>query len=84
MSDIKVETVAFDARFPNGNQTKHCWQNYVDYFKCVEAKGEDYAPCTQFRKAYMSLCPPQWLEKWDEAREGGVSPHFHRVVPTKH
>ena len=36
-----------DARFPNTNQTKHCWQNYVDYHKCILAKGEDFAPCRQ-------------------------------------
>ena len=36
-----------DARFPNQNQTKHCWQNYVDYHKCINAKGEDFAPCRQ-------------------------------------
>ncbi len=36
-----------DARFPNMNQTKHCWQNYVDYHKCINAKGEDFAPCRQ-------------------------------------
>ena len=29
------------------NQTKHCWQNYVDYHKCINAKGEDFAPCRQ-------------------------------------
>jgi cytochrome c oxidase subunit 6b len=29
------------------NQTKHCWQNYVDYHKCVNAKGEEFAPCRQ-------------------------------------
>lgn len=29
------------------NQTKHCWQNYVDYHKCITAKGEDFAPCRQ-------------------------------------
>ena len=39
-----------DARFPNVNQTKHCWQNYVDYHKCIIAKGEDFAPCRQVRK----------------------------------
>ncbi|KAM3074262.1 Cytochrome c oxidase subunit 6B [Clarireedia jacksonii] len=39
----------FDARFPNQNQTKHCWQNYVDYHKCILAKGEDFAPCRQVR-----------------------------------
>ena len=37
----------FDARFPNQNQTKHCWQNYVDYHKCILAKGDDFKPCRQ-------------------------------------
>ena len=41
----------FDARFPNQNQTKHCWQNYVDYHKCILAKGEDFKPCRQVRCA---------------------------------
>lgn len=37
----------------------HCpsFQNYTDYFKCIAAKGEDYAPCKQFKRAYNSLCP---------------------------
>ncbi len=39
--------IGFDARFPNQNQTKHCWQNYVDYHKCILAKGEDFKPCRQ-------------------------------------
>jgi cytochrome c oxidase subunit 6b len=29
------------------SRTKHCWQNYVDYHKCILAKGEDFAPCRQ-------------------------------------
>lgn len=29
------------------SRTKHCWQNYVDYHKCVNAKGEDFRPCRQ-------------------------------------
>lgn len=31
----------------DARRTKHCWQNYVDYYKCVEAKGEEFRPCTQ-------------------------------------
>lgn len=30
-------------------RTKHCWQNYVDYHKCILAKGEDFPPCRQVR-----------------------------------
>ena len=49
--------VLHSARFPNTNQTRHCFQNYTDYFKCITAKGEDFAPCKQFKRAYNSLCP---------------------------
>lgn len=37
------------------------FQNYTDYFKCVAAKGEDFAPCKQFKRAYNSLCPSMFL-----------------------
>ncbi|KAI8351156.1 cytochrome c oxidase, subunit VIb [Blakeslea trispora] len=60
--------------FPNTNQTKHCWQNYVDYFKCINARGEEFEPCQQFKKAYHSLCPNEWIEKWDSQREEGRNP----------
>ncbi|KAH0594181.1 hypothetical protein MHUMG1_08020 [Metarhizium humberi] len=63
-----------DARFPNVNQTKHCWQNYVDYHKCIIAKGEDFAPCRQFWLAYRSLCPSGWYQRWDEQREASNFP----------
>ncbi|KAF7845677.1 hypothetical protein BT93_L1283 [Corymbia citriodora subsp. variegata] len=67
-------TAGFDARFPNQNQTKHCWQNYVDYHKCILAKGEDFKPCRQFFLAYRSLCPSSWAERWDDQRENGTFP----------
>ncbi|KAI5121233.1 hypothetical protein M0805_007240 [Coniferiporia weirii] len=56
-SKFVLQTAGFDARFPNTNQSRHCFQNYTDYFKCITAKGEDFAPCKQFRRAYNSLCP---------------------------
>ena len=31
------------------HRTKHCWQNYVDYHKCINARGEEFAPCRQVR-----------------------------------
>ncbi|KZP27304.1 cytochrome c oxidase subunit VIb [Athelia psychrophila] len=72
-----LQTAGFDARFPNTNQTRHCFQNYTDYFKCIAAKGDDYAPCKQFKRAYNSLCPSAYLlliEKWDDQRENGTFP----------
>ncbi|KIH93483.1 cytochrome c oxidase subunit 6b [Sporothrix brasiliensis 5110] len=67
MSDDERVTKPFkfvtgvDARFPNTNQTKHCWQNYVDYHKCILAKGEEFAPCRQYKR-------------WDDQREAGTFP----------
>jgi cytochrome c oxidase subunit 6b len=58
---IKLETAPFDARFPNTNQTKNCWQNYIDYHKCVKAKGDDYEPCQYFKRVFTSLCPHEWV-----------------------
>lgn len=57
------------------NQTKHCWQNYVDYHKCILAKGEDFAPCRQFWLAYRSLCPSGWYQRWDEQRGAFITLH---------
>ncbi|KAF7593720.1 Cytochrome c oxidase subunit 6B [Aspergillus hancockii] len=83
--DEPVETKPFkfvtgyDARFPQQNQTKHCWQNYVDYYKCVNAKGEDFRPCRQFYHAFRSLCPKAWTDRWDTQREAGNFPaHLDR------
>ena len=39
------------------NRLVYSFQNYTDYFKCIAAKGEDFAPCKQFKRAYNSLCP---------------------------
>ncbi|KAJ1919567.1 Cytochrome c oxidase subunit 6B [Mycoemilia scoparia] len=69
-----VSTPGFDARFPNVNQTKNCWQNFVDYNKCVQAKGEEYAPCKRFFKAFHSLCPDEWISNWESQKDNGLHP----------
>ncbi|XP_034049878.1 cytochrome c oxidase subunit 6B1 [Thalassophryne amazonica] len=69
------ETAPFDARFPNQNQTRNCWSNYVDYFRCqktLEARGVDTTPCEWYKRVFTSLCPMAWIEKWDEQREAGT------------
>ena len=58
---IRLETAPYDPRFPNINQTKNCWQNYVDFHKCTRAKGEDYKPCYRFKRIYRILCPSSWV-----------------------
>ncbi|XP_050301662.1 uncharacterized protein LOC126739887 isoform X1 [Anthonomus grandis grandis] len=72
LEDIK--TVPFDPRFPNTNQTRHCYQSYVDFYRCQRIRGSDYAPCNYFQKVFHAMCPNAWVEKWDEQRESGTFP----------
>ncbi|XP_062814217.1 cytochrome c oxidase subunit 6B1 isoform X1 [Anolis carolinensis] len=68
-------TAPFDPRFPNTNQTRNCYQNYLDYYRCVKimnAKGKDIAVCEWYRRVYKSLCPISWVKRWDEQREQGT------------
>ncbi|PRT53585.1 Cytochrome c oxidase subunit 6B [Wickerhamiella sorbophila] len=70
----KLHTYQNDSRFPNQNQTHRCFQNYVDYHRCIKAKGEEFAPCQEFWRAYQAMCPVFWITKWDEQREAGNFP----------
>ncbi|PJF18582.1 hypothetical protein PSACC_01610 [Paramicrosporidium saccamoebae] len=68
---VVLSTAPFDPRFPNANQTKNCWQNYVDYHMCVAAKGADFSPCDYFKRNYKIICPQNWVSRWDDLREEG-------------
>ncbi|XP_078511441.1 cytochrome c oxidase subunit 6B1 [Lissotriton helveticus] len=71
------KTAPFDARFPNINQSRNCYQNYRDYYRCnnaLSAKGVDTKPCEWYFKVYKCLCPVSWVTKWDEERAAGTFP----------
>ena len=78
---LVIQTPGFDARFPNTNQSKNCWQNFVDFQKCVKFKGEDYPACKYFKRTYESLCPNFWVEKWQDQLENGVFPGLKERKP---
>ncbi|XP_038237137.1 cytochrome c oxidase subunit 6B1 [Dermochelys coriacea] len=68
-------TAPFDPRFPNTNQTRNCYQNYLDYYRCLKtlgAKGKDIKPCQWYYRVYKSLCPISWVKHWDEQRDDGT------------
>uniref|UniRef100_A0A452V333 Cytochrome c oxidase subunit 6B1 n=1 Tax=Ursus maritimus TaxID=29073 RepID=A0A452V333_URSMA len=59
------QTAPFDSRFPNQNQTRNCWQNYLDFHRCekaMTAKGGDVSVCEWYRRVYKSLCPISWWQ----------------------
>ncbi|OQR69097.1 serine/arginine repetitive matrix protein 5 isoform X3 [Tropilaelaps mercedesae] len=59
------KTAPFDPRFPNTNQSRNCYQNYLDFHRCQKVKGEEYEPCKYFKRIYTSICPNAWIERWD-------------------
>ncbi|KAJ6337575.1 hypothetical protein OIU76_007286 [Salix suchowensis] len=71
---IKLETAPADYRFPTTNQTRHCFTRYIEYHRCVAAKGEGASECDKFAKYYRSLCPSEWVERWNEQRANGTFP----------
>ena len=70
----KIFVAPFDARFPEQNQTGHCFTYYLDYHRCKNFKGEDYKPCEYFKKVYKDMCPGFWVEKWDSWVDEGRFP----------
>ncbi|KAE9595960.1 putative cytochrome-c oxidase [Lupinus albus] len=72
--EIKLETAPADFRFPTTNQTRHCFTRYVEYHRCIATKGEDAPECDRFAKYYRSLCPGEWIDRWNEQRENGTFP----------
>ncbi|KAE8715406.1 Cytochrome c oxidase subunit 6b-1 [Hibiscus syriacus] len=72
--EIKLETAPADFRFPTTNQTRHCFTRYIEYHRCVAAKGEGAPDCDKFAKYYRALCPGEWIDRWNEQRENGTFP----------
>ncbi|KAL5124908.1 Cytochrome c oxidase subunit 6b-1 [Glycine soja] len=75
--EIKLETAPADFRFPTTNQTRHCFTRYIEYHRCVAAKGEGAPECDKFAKYYRSLCPGEWF-----CRRHSNKPNTF-ILPTK-
>ncbi len=66
--------LGIDPRFTQANQTRACWQSYVDYHRCINRKGESYGPCQYFMHKFNVWCPRAWIERWDDQRDQGIFP----------
>ncbi|DBA93962.1 TPA: hypothetical protein ACH3X1_001620 [Trebouxia sp. C0004] len=69
-----VKSTPYDHRFPSFNQARHCFTKYNEFYKCTAEKGDDSSECKFHQKAYRSICPSEWLDKWNEQRESGTWP----------
>ncbi|KAL5183038.1 Cytochrome c oxidase subunit 6b-3 [Glycine soja] len=61
MAEIELKTAPADFRFPTTNQTRHCFTRYIEFHRCLAAKGENSGECERFAKYYRSLCPGEWF-----------------------
>ncbi|KAG5593845.1 hypothetical protein H5410_035077 [Solanum commersonii] len=73
-TSASIILIKADFRFPTTNQTRHCFTRYVEFHRCVAAKGDEAADCERFSKYYRALCPGEWVDKWNEQRENGTFP----------
>eukprot|EP00285_Hemiselmis_virescens_P018069 CAMPEP_0173384996 /NCGR_PEP_ID=MMETSP1356-20130122/7573_1 /TAXON_ID=77927 ORGANISM="Hemiselmis virescens, Strain PCC157" /NCGR_SAMPLE_ID=MMETSP1356 /ASSEMBLY_ACC=CAM_ASM_000847 /LENGTH=94 /DNA_ID=CAMNT_0014340603 /DNA_START=79 /DNA_END=363 /DNA_ORIENTATION=+ len=69
-----LKTAPNDVRTPETNQAKHCYFKYNEFFRCEKFKGEGAPACKVLKSHYTSLCPSEWVERWDEQREAGIFP----------
>ncbi|CAM6051742.1 unnamed protein product [Sphagnum compactum] len=69
-----IKTAPMDYRFPTTSQAKHCYTRYNEFHKCAPEKGEDAKECKKYATYYRSLCPGDWIDKWNEERENGTFP----------
>jgi len=71
---ISLATPPGDARFPATNQARRCFTAYSEHAKCVSAGGGEGAEerCGGLARAYRSLCPSEWVEKWADQRAAGT------------
>ncbi|CAM9220171.1 unnamed protein product [Choristocarpus tenellus] len=81
----KVKTTSADSRYPLFNQASHCWyvfqkrshQKFNEWVLCVKNADGDEDACKPHRQLAVSLCPNEWVEKWDEERDEGNFSGIH-------
>lgn len=63
-----------DVRYPQCKVTRHCFDYYVDYHRCIELLGAKNKQCKFFKNVYMDVCPRHWIQEWDKQVEQGIFP----------
>ena len=72
MTRSDINTVSYNPYFPNQQQTKHCWVSFVDFKRCEKKLGAEAPECEKYFRAYNSLCPDDWVDKWETQIENGT------------
>ncbi|XP_020870376.1 putative cytochrome c oxidase subunit 6b-like [Arabidopsis lyrata subsp. lyrata] len=69
-----------EKRFPVTNETRHCFNRFMQYNKCIEKNGRDAYDCNNLRDYVRSMCPKDlvsifWLTSGRNRESLG---HCHR------
>ncbi|XP_014442332.1 cytochrome c oxidase subunit 6B1-like [Tupaia chinensis] len=71
------KTVPFYNCFPNQNQTRNCWQDYLVFHRCdktMTTKGGDISACKWYQCENKSLCPISRVSTWEDCWAEGTFP----------
>ena len=69
-----IKTTPRSNKFPGINQANHCWNRYNEWVMCMKTTEGDENACLQMRQLMASICPVEWVEKWDDERSEGTFP----------
>ncbi|XP_006620064.1 cytochrome c oxidase subunit 12, mitochondrial [Apis laboriosa] len=70
--EVTDVTFGEDPRFQQQNQTIRCFIMYTDFDRCEEILGKGTATCTWFKQVFQSICPNEWIRRWDELKAKGL------------
>mmetsp|Transcript_25574 Transcript_25574/g.37632 ORF Transcript_25574/g.37632 Transcript_25574/m.37632 type:complete len:106 (+) Transcript_25574:75-392(+) len=69
-----VRTTPRQQKFPAQNQAPHCWNRYNEWVLCLKTTKGDEKRCSMVRQYAVSICPDEWVEKWDTERDEKLFP----------
>mmetsp|Transcript_1912 Transcript_1912/g.3627 ORF Transcript_1912/g.3627 Transcript_1912/m.3627 type:complete len:91 (-) Transcript_1912:588-860(-) len=72
MAELKLETAPVDRRVPTQNQAKACYMYYNSWHQCKYDFSDEEPQCKKLRQWAHSMCPMEWLERWEAQRENGT------------
>ncbi len=62
-----IKTTPFDHKFSGAqNQAFHCFNRFNEYVLCLKTTESDADKCKPLRQLAHSICPDDWINKWDE------------------
>ncbi|GKV14194.1 hypothetical protein SLEP1_g25097 [Rubroshorea leprosula] len=63
IGNCRLETAPADFQLSTTNQTRHCFSGYIEYHRCMVAKGKVAPECDKFAQYYRSLKAKEELGK---------------------